>query len=140
MNKNQVYYPLDNLSYKLVLLFLIINTFLSILTINYMTPNIRIGVEIMITIIISLLSFLIAIRLQNYTPTWEFRTFILGIVQLLRIIVLPSLHSNGLQLMVQVMLLLSGLLLIGVSLMSRKNQRKRDAYIEEKVRSYGGGK
>lgn len=140
MDKNQVYYPLDNSPYKIVMLFLCINTLLSVMSINHMTANLRVGVEVMLTIIISLLSFLIAIRLQNYTPTWEVRTLLLAVVQFARLLILPSLHGGSTQLLVQIMLVFSGILLLLAAYLSYQHQKQRNAYIEEKVRSYGGRK
>ncbi|WP_125608138.1 hypothetical protein [Lapidilactobacillus bayanensis] len=139
MDKAKIYYPLDQLSYQLVLFFLIANTLLSIISINSMKADLRVGIEVMITIAVSLAGFLIAIRLQHYTPHWDLYTVILGVLQLGRIVILPGFHSNNARMLVQILLIVTAVYLSAAAWISHNHQRQRIEYINKTWSARKGG-
>lgn len=134
MKKSDIYYE-DNVSaHSLMMIFIGINAFVSLFTLNHMRVSYVIGVYVLLTIAISLISFLVAVRLRKYRKSGMVMCATLFMVQLLRCFFLPEVSKYSL-LMLILMVVSVGIL--GLSLLiTIKSSQDRDKYIEKKLAEY----
>jgi hypothetical protein len=60
-----------------------------------MAVNLRIGSFVMLNIILSLVSFLLAMKVKKYSMSWGVFSIILGVLQFSRSFILPESASGG---------------------------------------------
>lgn len=125
VNKKSGYYPDNHLSYKMVILFLIIHTLFSVVTINNMEVSYRTGIQVMLTIIVSLLSFLVAVKVKVYSYKWTCVCIGIGLFQYLYIFIRPVLYDSGQEAFTLIMLLFAGTALMAAAVTSFAAIRKR---------------
>lgn len=94
-NGEKLLYQNNNLAYNLTLGFILINTIVMIIVLKSMTINIRVGSFILFNIILSLVSFLLAIKVKKYSVNWAIFGISLGALQGVRSFALPQLPSVG---------------------------------------------
>lgn len=134
MKKPAVYYPENSSAYSIMLLFIALNAFVSLITLTHMRVSYVIGVYVLVTIVISLLGFLVAVRLRLYQKSGMMMCAALIVVQTIRCFLLPEITQYSL-LMLLLMLMSVGIL--GLSLViTIKNSKIRDKYINEKLAEY----
>ena len=133
MNKSsgKLLYLENAFSQQLVVLFLLLNTLFTIVHINTMGVDARIGTFIMLNIALSLLAFLMAVQQKLYSTTWGYVGIGMGLFQLSRLLWLPQEFSQaGIRPFLQILLLLTGGLLLLASFVCIRRSRERKAYIE----------
>ncbi|UJF15717.1 hypothetical protein LZ578_00455 [Jeotgalibaca sp. MA1X17-3] len=134
MKKSDVYYEDNDSAYSLMMLFIALNAFVSLFTLNHMRVSYVVGVYVLLTIAISLFSFLIAVRLRLYQKSGMVMCAALLAVQLIRCFLLPEVSKYSL-LMLILMVISVGIL--GLSLLiTIKSSQDRDKYIEKKLAEY----
>lgn len=95
-------YQDNKLGYQFALCFIILNTVVTIGILRSMTINIRIGSFVMFNIILSLVSFLMSMKLKKYSMDWGVFAIILGVIQTARAFILPEANANVLMMILTV--------------------------------------
>ena len=133
MNKasGKLLYLENGFSQQLIVLFILGNTLFTIVHTNTMLVNARIGTFILLNIALSLLAFLMAVQQKLYSTLWGYVGIIVGLFQLSRLLWLPQEFSqDGIRLLLQILLIFTGLLLLLASFVCIRRARERQAYIE----------
>ncbi|GHV92648.1 hypothetical protein AGMMS50268_31510 [Spirochaetia bacterium] len=111
----------------LVMVFLVINTWQTIFTLNGVNVSeagIRIMEIILLNIFLSFLVFVTASEVKRYSLRWSWIALGIGVFQCLRIFFISSTITGGVRLNITLSLLLSGFLLIIASLLSIGKSKK----------------
>ncbi len=86
MNNNErMLYQNNSIGYLLVIGFVALNTYYTIFILNAMEKNSGVGVFVMLTILLMLLGFLMAIKVKIYSMIWSIISIIVGLFQITRI-------------------------------------------------------
>lgn len=95
-NVDRMRYQNDKLSYGLCLLGLVANIcfFICIYRNNDLTQNYLIGLDILYNILFMLFVFLSAENAKNYRKKWSYVLVIIGILQIVRIFILPKFYAE----------------------------------------------
>lgn len=121
----------NKLSYNLVMLFVILNTAHAIFTLQNMTVNYMLGIFIMITIFISMISFLTAVKLQTYSMTWSYIAIGIGILQGLKYVFRPEEIVGTMETALTILVILSMVFIFIGAIISINRTKRRQAYIDE---------
>ncbi|MDF2698619.1 MAG: hypothetical protein K0Q49_175 [Haloplasmataceae bacterium] len=87
--KEKYLYQENRLGYSLVILFILINAVNAIVELNNMSIDKGLGITVFVNIIISLVTFLSAVKIKKYFINWTYFTFLLGLLQFYRIKFVP---------------------------------------------------
>ncbi|GEM02360.1 hypothetical protein SAMN05421839_13020 [Halolactibacillus halophilus] len=136
MKRSQIYYEQNKPAYSLVMLFLALNAYVALVTLNNMAIGFRLGIYVLLTIIISLVSFLIAVKLKLYKKTGMYMCGLLIAVQTIRLFFLPELPENGF--LMSVLMVVSIISLILALLVTIKKDQVRNVYLDKKMAEYNG--
>ena len=132
MNTSEKRLYLDNsTSQSLVLLYIVANTIFTIFYVNNMPVTEQLGRFVMVNIALSLLAFLMAVRLKSYAMRWAYFGIAIALFQLLRLFWIPVEIVNPLRLGLQLLLLISAGLMIAASIICIKRATERQNYIIE---------
>lgn len=130
-NAERMQYQPDKLSSFLCVLSIIFNMvyFVSIYRDNAVAPDVTIGADILINIILMMIVFLGSEKLKAYSKKWSIYILLLGAAQILRIFWVPG-HFKQLEMLVEVKytlaviwLLVSGIFLLFAGINSSINIR-----------------
>ncbi len=105
-------YQNNKSAYEFVLGFLLLNMLATILTLNYMAVNINIGAFIMLNIVLSLTSFLMAMKVKKYSFGWACGAIAISLLQLIRCFFLPEIEDSRTKLSIIVIMIISALLIL----------------------------
>lgn len=133
MNKTsgKLLYLENGLSQQLIVLFLVGNTLFTIVHTNTMGVNARIGTFILLNIALSLLAFLMAVQQKLYSSSWGYLGVVMALFQLSRLLWLPNDFSQaGIRPFLQILLIITGGLLLLASVVCIRRTQERQAYIE----------
>jgi hypothetical protein len=132
MNKHEKHlYQENSLSQQLLMLFLLGNTVFTIFFANNVDVDYELGLFIMLNIIMSLISFLTAVRQKVYSIFWGYFGIAIAAFQFLRLIWIPEEIISPLRLQLLGVLIGTGVLALIASLISVKRSSERKNYIEE---------
>lgn len=122
-------YQNNILGYNLIMGFIILNTAYAIFTLKSMELNYKIGIFVMTNIILSLFTFLDAVKVKNYSILWSGLTFGIGIFQIIRFIMSENKFADKGNIMLSIVLLLSIVLVFLGAVVSMVRSKKRLNYI-----------
>lgn len=88
-------YKKNQMGFRLVLLFIVMNGVYAVSVLNNMEATRAVGILIMFTIVFFLLGFLVAVKVQTYSLPWSIAAVGLGVLQLLRVFMLPDGPAKG---------------------------------------------
>jgi len=133
MQKGEKLIYQDNKSaYEFALGFILLNTVATILTLNYMEVNIRIGTFVMFNIILSLVSFLMAMKVKKYSVSWAYGSIIISIIQFIRSFFMPKLEDNQQNQIIMIIMIVSSGLILASGIITIRKARTRLNYINHK--------
>lgn len=124
-------YQNNVLGYNLVIGFIILNTIYSILTLKNMVLNYKIGIFVMTNIILSLVSFLAAVKVKNYSILWSYSTFGIGIFQAIRLFLENGIFIDRGNTYLTIIMIISIVSVISGSIVSIIRSNKRRSFIIE---------
>ncbi|WP_058485789.1 hypothetical protein [Defluviitalea phaphyphila] len=127
MNKEKRLYQKNNLGYNFVIWFIILNTIYTIFKLNSMPVNLDIGIFVVITIILSLMGFLIAVKVRSYSLFWSYGSCVIGIIQLVRYFF----DMGNIDIILSAYLIVSAICIILAGFVSIKRSKERISYILE---------
>lgn len=136
-NNERLLYQKNMKGYTLIILSIICNAIYSIFTLNTMDRNYYLGAEVMITILMLLAGFLIAVKIQNYSFKWSFGALSLGLIQIIRLILSKSMAEGSLLFKLQLVLILSALFSIAGGLFSILVTKKRIVEVAKQEQQNG---
>lgn len=128
-------YQNNILGYNLVMGFIVLNTVYAIFKLKSMTLDYNIGIFIMSNIILSLLSFLNAVKVKNYSILWSYITFFIGIFQIIRFILGDNNFSDKGNIILSLILLLSIISIFLSACVSILRSKKRQNYINYSIKN-----
>lgn len=128
----KLFYQDNKTGYSLVLGFILINIAATIFTLKAMYINFNIGIFTLYNIILTLISFLAAIKLKKYSLNWALFVFVISFLQVIRSFRLPELKNADLKQLIIILMLSSTVLLFlgGITTISKFKVRKN--YLEHK--------
>ena len=118
-------------SQSLVLLYILGNTIFTIFYVNHMPVTSQLGRFVMVNIALSLLTFLMAVRLKTYAMRWAYLGIVLALFQLLRLLWIPVEIVNPIRLGLQLLLIFTAGSLLAASIICIKRATERQNYIIE---------
>lgn len=124
-------YEDNKTGFTLVLLHIILNVVYSIFTIKNMETNYEVGIFIMTTIILLLLGFLTAVKVQKYSMPFSFVAIIIGLFQFTRPFFANNTASEGLTTTLNAFLILSGIVCVLGGIVSIRNARIRRQCVKD---------
>lgn len=124
-------YVENSVSQQLILLFLVGNTVFTLLSINNMDVTVRLGFFVMLNIALSLLAFLIAVRQKVYLLNWAYAGFGLGLFQLARLLWMPAEIVNPVRLILQILLIVTGVAALVASYICVQRSRERQNFLDQ---------
>ncbi len=119
--------------YLLILLFIGLNTLYSILILNAMAAVASLGVFVILTIVLLLLGFLVAVKVHMYSISWSYGAIVLGIFQISRILFTTNNLEGMTAVLMNGVLLSSGVLCAAAGLISRRISIKRKKLLAGRV-------
>ncbi len=132
MREAEKYLYLENkLSQQLILGFLLLNTLFTVIYINSMAVNSRLGAFVMINIFLSLIAFLMAVRQKLYDIAWGYGGIALGIFQVSRLFFIPEEIVNPNRLILQILIIITAVLAFAGSAICIKRTQERTQYIDQ---------
>jgi hypothetical protein len=132
MSKNEKRLYMENgTSQSLVLLYIVGNTIFTIFYVNHMFVTSDLGRFVLLNIALSLIAFLMAVRLKTYVMRWAYFGIVLAIFQLLRLFWIPVEITNPMRLGLQLLLIGSAGCLFAASVVCIKRATERQNYIIE---------
>ena len=130
-NNEPLLYHQNTVSQQLFMFYLLGNTVFTIFVANTSIVDKDLGLFIMLNIVLSLLSFLTAVRQRVYAMNWGYIGLAIGVFQILRLIWLPEEIGNPLRLLLIGLLFVTGTLAIAGSVLCLKNTKDRNQYIHD---------
>lgn len=124
-------YLQNGTSQSLVLLYIVGNTIFTIFYVNHMPVTEDLGRFVMVNIALSLIAFLMAVRLKTYAVRWAYFGIVMALFQLLRLLWIPVEIVNPLRLGLQLLLIISAGLMIAASIICIKRATERQKFIAE---------
>lgn len=128
-NGEKLLYQNNNLAYNLTLGFILINTIVMIIVLKSMTINIRVGSFILFNIILSLISFLLAIKVKKYSINWAILGVCIGALQGVRSYTLPQLPSVGTNKLLVALSIISSVLVIMGGIVTYIKGKRRSRFL-----------
>lgn len=130
MNKGEKLLYQDNKSgYKLILAFIVLNTFITIFVLRSMTINTAIGVFVMYNIVLSLVSFLAAIKVKKYSMGYAVFSLALGVLQFIVSFNMPKLSDPGRNTLVTLLTIAEALIVITAGVITIIKSKIRKNYL-----------
>lgn len=111
-NDERLLYQNNNLGYFLILGFIVLNTFYTVYVLNAMDRDSTIGVFVMLTIVMLLLGFLMAIKVKIYSILWCYIAIGVGAFQTVRVFFTINNVPGFFGMSLNVILVVSGVLCI----------------------------
>lgn len=121
----------NSLSQQLILLYILGNTAFTIFEVVNMAVDFQVGTFIMLNIVLSLVSFLMAVRQKAYAIQWGYVGVALGVFQLTRLLWIPEELTGSLRILLIVLLLITGGFAIAGSVICIKRSQERQKFIIE---------
>lgn len=110
----------------MTLLFIALNTVYSIFILNAMEPDSRSGGFVMLTIVMLLLGFLIAVKLQIYSLPWGYVAIVTGVFQMSRILFTVNNYEGTAFFLLNTALIVSALICLSSGVLSIINTKLRN--------------
>lgn len=129
-NDEKKLYQKNIIGYNLILLFISLNTAYTIQMLKSMKVDYYIGIFIITTIVLSLISFLAAVKVRIYSQLWGYLSVGLGIFQISRFL-LNSDKFVGINVLMNIILISSALCAIIGGVTSIVRAKKRTSYINK---------
>lgn len=134
-NDEMKLYRYNNVGYNLILLFIALNTIYSITILNSINPDFKLGLFIMVTIVIFLLGFLAAIKVQRYSRNWSIFAVLLGIYQLTRLTYYGNELTKVDSRIISLLIIVSAVACIAGGVISYINTARRLEFIKNSTES-----
>lgn len=129
-------YQKNKLGNLFVLLYIGLNIVYSIFNINMMPKAMPLGIFVMSTILLLLIGFLTGTKLANYSKAWSVVAVLLGIFQFVRLTFDVSYLEANMQLIFNIVLIVSGILVIVGGLLTFKFSMQREALLKSNPEKY----
>lgn len=127
-------YQVNKLSYNLVMFFIILNTAHAIFTLQNMNVDFGIGIFVMMTIVLLMIGFLAAVKLQTYSLKWSYISIGIGIFQFGRYLFSPEEIVGTIKIYLDVMILLSIVFIITGAIICIIRTKQRTNYIKNEYK------
>lgn len=115
----------NKISFQLVLLFIVFNTIITILVLKYMKVNVRVSIFVLYNIVLSLLSFLLAMKVKSYSLGWGRFAIIVSISQFIRVLIRPEITNVSVNRFIIILTILSaGCMMAGGIVAITKTKRR----------------
>ena len=124
-------YVENTLSQQGILFFVLGNTVFTILHINTMNIDIRLGVFVLLNIFLSLLAFLMAVRQKIYASAWGYAGIALAVFQLARWLWIPEEIVGNLRLFLVALLIATSIVALAASMLCIQRSQERQKFIIE---------
>lgn len=125
-NDERRLYQNNNTGYMLVMVYIALNTIYTFFILNSMEKDLRIGTFVMLTIILLLMGFLMAIKVRIYSLTWSIITIVIGFFQFTRLFFTVSNLNSFLAVVMNIVLVLSAIFCLSGGFISVINTNKRN--------------
>jgi len=119
-NNERMLYQNNNLGYFFVIGYIVLNTIYTFFILNVMEKDSGIGIFVMLSIVLLLLGFLMAIKVRIYSLIWSVITIITGVFQFIRIFFTQNNLDGALAIGVDIILIISGIICVSGGLISVK--------------------
>ncbi len=133
-NGEKLLFQNNNLAYNLVMGFILINTIVMIIVLKSMTINIRVGSFILFNIVLSLISFLLSIKLKKYSVNWAIFGLVIGALQVVRSFTLPQLPNEGTNKLLVVLSIISSAFIIMGGIVTIIKGKRRNRFLLQRNR------
>lgn len=133
-NGEKLLYQNNNLAYNLIIGFILINTIVMIIVLKSMTINIRVGSFILFNIILSLISFLLSIKVKKYSVNWAIFGICIGALQSVRSFTLPQLPNEGTNKLLVTLSIISSVLAITGGIVTIIKGKLRNRFLLQRNR------
>ena len=124
-------YQENSVSQQFFMLFILGNTAFTIFYTNNIEVDYDLGLFIMLNIILSLTSFLVAVRQKLYAMNWGLIGIAISIFQFIRLLWIPEEIVGPLRYQLQILLVATSIFALIGSLICLKRTRERQKYIIE---------
>ena len=133
-NGEKLLFQNNNLAYNLVMGFILINTIVMIIVLKSMTINIRVGSFLLFNIVLSLISFLLSIKLKKYSVNWAIFGLVIGALQVVRSFTLPQLPNEGTNKLLVVLSIISSAFIIMGGIVTIIKGKRRNRFLLQRNR------
>jgi hypothetical protein len=99
-----------------------------------MTINIRVGSFILFNIVLSLISFLLSIKLKKYSVNWAIFGLVIGALQVVRSFTLPQLPNEGTNKLLVVLSIISSAFIIMGGIVTIIKGKRRNRFLLQRNR------
>lgn len=128
-NPERLLYQNNNKSYLLVIAFVVLNAAYTIFILNAMDKDYRIGGFVMLTIVLLLVGFLVAIKVRTYSISWSIAALFIGGFQFSRLFFTTNNLEGISSLLLNIILILSSIFCVTGGIVSlvytgRRNRLK----------------
>lgn len=124
-------YQENSASQQLMLLYILGNSIFIIVYVNKMNVDSELGIFVLVNIVISLVSFLVAVRQKVYALRWGYVGIALGVYQFIRLPWIPEEITNPSRNLLAALLIVTGILALAGSILSIKRSQERQKFIVE---------
>ncbi|MDF2610302.1 MAG: hypothetical protein K0R92_1776 [Lachnospiraceae bacterium] len=131
-NGEKLFYQDNKTGYSLVLGFILLNIAATIFTLKSMYIDYNIGIFTLYNIILTLLSFLAAVKLKKYSLNWAIFSLMICFLQVIRSFRIPELKNSDMKQLIVILMLSSTVLLFlgGITTIAKVKVKKK--YLEHK--------
>ncbi|QUI24669.1 hypothetical protein HZI73_21240 [Vallitalea pronyensis] len=130
MEHEKKVYQKNNTGYYLLLTFIAFNTVYTIFRLRDMTVDYNIGLFIIVTIVLSLISFLATIKIRSYSLLWSYLSGCIGIFQIVRFFLMDNKFQGNLNIFLSVMLVISAVCAVAGGIISMIKTKQRTSFIQ----------
>ena len=124
-------YQENSISQQFFMLFILGNTAFTIFYTNNIDVDYGLGLFIMLNIILSLISFLVAVRQKQYAFRWGIFGIAVAVFQLVRLVWIPEEIVDPLRFQLRAILVVTSVFAFVGSFICLKRSRERQEYIDE---------
>lgn len=124
-NKERMLYQNNDAGYSLTIGFIITNIVYTIFTLNAMERTAELGIFVMLTIVLLLAGFLIAIKVRIYSVSWSVIGICVGVFQPIRLLFTHSNIEGLYATLLNIVLVISGVFCFSGGLLSLKKSLHR---------------
>lgn len=122
-------YQTNKISKNLIMVYVLLNTVHAIITLQNMTVGFYIGLFIMATILVSMTTFLAAVKIETYSLPWTYGAVGILVQQIIKFLLTPSEMVGSTRLTLDVLILTSVVFIAAGIVISFINIGKRTNFL-----------
>lgn len=133
-NNEKLLYQENVISQQFILFYILGNTAFTIFYVNNMTADYQVGIFVLQNIFLSLFSFLMAVRQKVYAIQWGYIGVAVAVFQFIRLIWIPDEMIAPVGLLLNVLLITSGIFaLVGSVICIKRSQERQKFIVDNKI-------